>query len=65
MPHCWSTLLPPGQFSFPSGHTITAFALVTPLLALYPEHSFALSFCALSIVPSRIILGIISLSLLR
>ena len=65
MPHCWSTLLPPDQFSFPSGHTITAFALVTPLLGLYPEHSFALSFCALSIASSRIILGIISLSLLR
>ena len=23
-PHCWATLLPPDQFSFPSGHTITA-----------------------------------------
>ena len=26
-PHCWATLLPPDQFSFPSGHTITAFAV--------------------------------------
>ena len=26
VPHCWATLLPPDQFSFPSGHTITAFA---------------------------------------
>ncbi len=61
-PHCWSTLLPPDQFSFPSGHTITAFAIITPLLALYPEHAFALSFCALSIASSRIILGMHFLS---
>ena len=26
-PHCWARLLPPDQFSFPSGHTITAFAV--------------------------------------
>ena len=26
-PHCWATRLPPDQFSFPSGHTITAFAV--------------------------------------
>ena len=24
-PHCWSKVLPPDQFSFPSGHTMTAF----------------------------------------
>src|SRR5512145_1931204 len=30
-PHCWSTLLPPDQFSFPSGHTITAFAVSLPV----------------------------------
>src|SRR6266566_1824322 len=23
-PHCWSKVLPPDQFSFPSGHTMTA-----------------------------------------
>ena len=60
--HCWSTLLPPDQFSFPSGHTITAFAIVTPLLALYPDYAFALSFCALSIAASRILLGMHFLS---
>ncbi|MGB8590070.1 MAG: phosphatase PAP2 family protein, partial [Candidatus Acidiferrales bacterium] len=26
-PHCWSAILPPDQFSFPSGHSITAFAI--------------------------------------
>ena len=30
-PHCWATLLPPDQFSFPSGHTITAFAMALSL----------------------------------
>src|ERR1700694_5024341 len=24
-PHCWAGLLPPDRFSFPSGHSITAF----------------------------------------
>ena len=39
-PHCWATLLPPDQFSFPSGHTITAFAVsVTSELVLPgPRH---------------------------
>src|SRR6266566_6753219 len=26
-PHCWSKVLPPDQFSFPSGHTMTAFSI--------------------------------------
>ena len=36
-PHCWATLLPPDQFSFPSGHTITAFAVAVSLSLFYPE----------------------------
>jgi hypothetical protein len=36
-PHCWATLLPPDQFSFPSGHTITAFAVSVALSRFYPE----------------------------
>ena len=35
-PHCWATLLPPDQFSFPSGHTITAFAMASSLGVYYP-----------------------------
>jgi undecaprenyl-diphosphatase len=61
-PHCWSTLLPPDQFSFPSGHTITAFAVLTPMLVLYPEFTFEFSFVALSVAASRIILGMHFLS---
>src|SRR5262245_23313300 len=30
-PHCWTTLLPPDQFSFPSGYTITAFSVAVSL----------------------------------
>ena len=61
-PHCWSTLLPPDQFSFPSGHTITAFAFCTPLIAQYPSAAPGILFCALSIAASRVITGMHFLS---
>jgi undecaprenyl-diphosphatase len=56
-PHCWSTLLPPDQFSFPSGHTITAFAVSISLIAFYPGLAAGLLFCVCSIGLSRILLG--------
>ncbi len=61
-PHCWATLLPPDQFSFPSGHTMTAFAVAIPLSLFYPTLSFGLLFCALSIAMSRVLLGMHFLS---
>ena len=61
-PHCWATLLPPDQFSFPSGHTMTAFAVALPLSLFYPELMAGLLFCALSIALSRILLGMHFLS---
>ena len=61
-PHCWATLLPPDQFSFPSGHTITAFAVSITLAEFYPALLPALLFCALSIAVSRILLGMHFLS---
>src|SRR5579863_7882133 len=61
-PHCWATLLPPDQFSFPSGHTMTAFAVAIPLSLFYPELMAGLLFCALSIALSRILLGMHFLS---
>ena len=60
--HCWATLLPPDQFSFPSGHTMTAFAVATPLMLFYPTLTIGLLFCALSIALSRILLGMHFLS---
>jgi undecaprenyl-diphosphatase len=61
-PHCWATLLPPDQFSFPSGHSITAFAVATPLGLFYPALLAALLFCAVSVAVSRILLGMHFLS---
>lgn len=61
-PHCWSTLLPPDQFSFPSGHTITAFAVSIPVAQQYPDAAPGLYFLSLSIALSRILLGMHFLS---
>jgi undecaprenyl-diphosphatase len=61
-PHCWATLLPPDQFSFPSGHTITAFAVALSLSLCYPNLAAGLLFCAISIAASRILLGMHFLS---
>lgn len=56
-PHCWHTLLPPDQFSFPSGHTITAFAVTVALSHFYPSLTTGLRFCAGSVAVSRVLLG--------
>jgi undecaprenyl-diphosphatase len=55
--HCRATLLPPDQFSFPSGHTITAFAVVVPVMLALPQHGASLLICALSVAASRILPG--------
>jgi undecaprenyl-diphosphatase len=55
-------LLPPDRFSFPSGHTITAFAVALSLAAFYPGMLPGLLFCAASIALSRILLGMHFLS---
>ncbi len=61
-PHCWATLLPPDQFSFPSGHTITAFAVGITTAEFYPLLLPGMLFCALSIALSRVVLGMHFLS---
>jgi len=61
-PHCWAKLLPPDQFSFPSGHTMTAFAVCVSLSLSFPALSVGLFFCALSVAISRILLGMHFLS---
>ena len=61
-PHCWATLLPPDQFSFPSGHSITAFAIAVAVGSFYPVLLAALLFCALSVAVSRVLLGMHFLS---
>lgn len=61
-PHCWATLLPPDQFSFPSGHTITAFSIAIALGLFYPVIFPVMLFLAFSIALSRILLGMHFLS---
>ncbi len=61
-PHCWANLLPPDRFSFPSGHSIMAFAFVTPLALSYPWLRLVLLVCAASVAVSRIVLGMHFLS---
>lgn len=61
-PHCWATMLPPDQFSFPSGHTITAFAIAISLGHLYPHGEPILFVIAACIGASRVLLGMHYLS---
>ena len=55
--HCWSNVLPPDQFSFPSGHSMSAFAIAVPLCIFYPQLQAGLLALSLSIAVSRVILG--------
>jgi undecaprenyl-diphosphatase len=61
-PHCWATILPPDQFSFPSGHTMTAFSIALGVSYFYPTLEGPLYFLAVSIGLSRVVLGMHYLS---
>jgi undecaprenyl-diphosphatase len=61
-PHCWSKVLPPDQFSFPSGHTMTAFSVALVVSYFYPSLEGTLFFLAISIAVSRVVLGMHYLS---
>jgi undecaprenyl-diphosphatase len=61
-PHCWSRVLPPDKFSFPSGHTMTAFSIALVVSYFYPSLEGMLFFVAFSIAVSRIVLGMHFLS---
>ena len=61
-PHCWSAIAPPDEFSFPSGHAITAFAIAVSLEMFYPGLGWALLFVAVGVATSRIVLGMHFLS---
>lgn len=62
MPHCWAAITPPDRYSFPSGHTIVAFAMVLSVGSFYPDLLVALLGIAVLIAVSRIILGMHFLS---
>src|SRR5260370_24263536 len=55
-PHCWARVLPPDQFSFPSGHTMTAFSIPLVVSYFYPSLEGVLFFSSLGIAVSRILL---------
>ncbi len=61
-PHCWASILPPDKYSFPSGHSITAFAVAVSLGMFYPFLWSLLIGVAFLIAASRIILGMHFLS---
>ena len=61
-PHCWAFVLPPDKYSFPSGHSITAFAVAVTLGLFYPFLQPCLLALALLIAASRIVLGMHFLS---
>ncbi len=61
-PHCWAKILPPDQFSFPSGHTMTAFSIALVVSFFYPTLEGPMYFLAISIAVSRIVLGMHFLS---
>ena len=56
-PHCWAMITPPDQFSFPSGHTMSAFAMAVAVGFFYPQIQILLLTLAVGIAVSRIILG--------
>ena len=61
-PDCWSKVLPPDRFSFPSGHTMTAFSIALVLSYFYRGVELPLYFLAASIAISRVVLGMHFLS---
>src|ERR1700688_2277248 len=57
-PNCWSRVLAPDKFSFPPGHTMTAFSIALVLVYFYPALEGMLFFAAFSIAVYGIVLGI-------
>jgi len=57
-PHPVFHVRPPDAFSFPSGHTMNAFAIATVLAVRFPALSPALILLAACIGTSRVVLGL-------
>ncbi len=54
----WAPARDPDRFSFPSGHSLAAFAIATPILLLCPGLQWLAVFCAASVAISRILMGV-------
>jgi undecaprenyl-diphosphatase len=56
-PHCWAKIVTRDKFSFPSGHSTTAFAVAVSLGSFYPEIMPVLLILALNVAISRVVVG--------
>jgi undecaprenyl-diphosphatase len=61
-PHCWANLVTRDRFSFPSGHSTTAFAVALSLGSFYPEIMPVLLILAANVAISRVVVGMHFLS---
>jgi undecaprenyl-diphosphatase len=61
-PHCWAHVTTRDQFSFPSGHSTTAFAVALSLGCFYPEIRPGLIVLAANVAISRVVSGMHFLS---
>jgi len=61
-PHCWACIVTRDRFSFPSGHSTTAFAVALSLGCFYPEAMLLLLVLAANVAVSRVIVGMHFLS---
>ena len=56
-PHCWANIVTQDKFSFPSGHSTTAFAVALCLGSFYPEIMPLLLVLAANVAVSRVVVG--------
>ena len=61
-PHCWAHIVTRDKFSFPSGHSTTAFAVAVSLGSFYPEIMPVLLLLAANVALSRVVVGMHFLS---
>src|SRR3984885_8767894 len=61
-PHCWAHIVTRDKFSFPSGHSTTAFAVALSLGSFYPEIMPLLLVLAANVASSRVVVGMHFLS---
>ena len=61
-PHCWAHIVTRDKFSFPSGHSTTAFAVAVSLGSFYPEIMPVLLVLAANVALSRVVVGMHFLS---
>ncbi len=61
-PHCWACIVTRDRFSFPSGHSTTAFAVALSLGSFYPEAQPLLLAMAANVAVSRVVVGMHFLS---